>query len=103
MKVREGKRPSRPESSSLVWTARGLTDTIWCLMEDGWKHDPAARPEMSKIVTRFTIEKPIDIRPVGPWAETSPMRMRNAEYARGGSIPLDILQEALKGEGRHNT
>ncbi|KAG6873348.1 hypothetical protein C0995_000208 [Termitomyces sp. Mi166 len=47
-KILSGERPKRPNSQLHV--QRGLTDTIWALMEKCWSHSPEIRPTAAQIL-----------------------------------------------------
>ena len=99
MRVREGKRPVCPSRSSPPWTERGLTESIWVLMEDCWKHRPQDRPTIARVVERLDYEKPTDLRPTDDYPATSPMRFRNATHRANnggtftrGNDPEEVLE-----------
>jgi hypothetical protein len=61
--VGRGGRPPRPTHS--LSQTRGLTDTMWHLVESCWDGDPAKRPAASQIVDhlRNLPDRPEDDRP----------------------------------------
>ncbi|KAG6824283.1 hypothetical protein H0H92_007345 [Tricholoma furcatifolium] len=52
-RVLAGERPARPANPSLSWSAWGLTEDIWKLMETCWNSDPAQRPNVSVVIERL--------------------------------------------------
>ena len=63
---------------SFAWKKLGLTEGIWELMEDCWKHDPADRPVVGEIIARLHSPKRMDNRPAGGWGtDMSPAHFRS--------------------------
>ncbi|KAG6827960.1 hypothetical protein H0H87_003252, partial [Tephrocybe sp. NHM501043] len=56
--VGKGKRPPRPVGQ--IYQDRGLTDSMWRLMEDAWKGDPNVRPSARQIEGRLSVEFRLD-------------------------------------------
>jgi serine/threonine protein kinase len=55
--IRDGPLPTRPEQSA---TMRGLSDSLWNLINQCWQRDPNSRPSMSTI--RETVQNIHPIR-----------------------------------------
>ena len=80
LKVSNGHRPSRPMARSSAWSAWGLTEAMWELMEDCWSHSPHDRPDVAEIITWLTIalREQVDDRLRGSWGtEMSPSYFRS--------------------------
>ena len=50
----DGRRPARPQEAQRL----GLTDSVWDMTDRCWRHDPAQRPTMRKVV-RLLREWPV--------------------------------------------
>ncbi|KAG6807829.1 hypothetical protein H0H92_006260, partial [Tricholoma furcatifolium] len=61
-KVLGGERPGRPVNSSLSWSAWGLTEDIWKLMETCWNSDPDQRPNVTAVIERLERALPSKIQ-----------------------------------------
>ncbi|KAG6816780.1 hypothetical protein H0H87_003043 [Tephrocybe sp. NHM501043] len=53
LQVQSGKRPLRPEDSSVSWLEWGLTESIWLLMEDCWNAAVNERPSVEQVIGRL--------------------------------------------------
>ncbi|KAG6876444.1 hypothetical protein C0993_003126, partial [Termitomyces sp. T159_Od127] len=51
--VVEGKRPSRPPTSSASWSVWGLTDDMWTIMESCWLAQSEKRPTVRNLILCF--------------------------------------------------
>lgn len=91
VKVSLGARPPLPAGSYISW---GLSNDIRQLMNDCWERKPAARPEISKVVSRLVVIQPKDDRPAGSWNLGPAMRC-DSTYTTDAPITLDILDEIL--------
>ncbi|KAG6917356.1 hypothetical protein DXG01_002821 [Tephrocybe rancida] len=103
LRILEGQFPSRPRADDPAWISHGLTESIWELMEKCWALDPAARPEMSTIVSKLNLEKPVtDPRPDAQWPAGSAMRFRNSESGDTENLEhsleeLDVILSRVTG------
>ncbi|KAG6853806.1 hypothetical protein C0991_001257 [Blastosporella zonata] len=88
LRILEGQIPLRPKAEDPVWLENGLTKSIWHLLEECWKSDPAVRPDMSTIVSRLSLEIPHDPRPVPQWPAGSAMRFRKKESLDPAGDPM---------------
>lgn len=75
LKVKYGQRPSRPPPLSSSWVEWGLTESIWELMSDCWRGDPALRPSIDGVISQYPIEGTIDDRPRSESISPSCFRM----------------------------
>ncbi|KAF9446619.1 kinase-like protein [Macrolepiota fuliginosa MF-IS2] len=71
IKVTNGERPSRPASGT--WSVRqwGLTNGIWELITQCWRHCSTERPNAGEILTSVLLMGVQDTRPEEPDAPTS--------------------------------
>ncbi|KAG6894634.1 hypothetical protein C0995_013925, partial [Termitomyces sp. Mi166 len=91
--VLNGRRPSRPVSSSTPWTQWGLTEDIWRLMEECWLHDPSARPTIDDVARRLEGQMQEDTRPAASWAQASLTRPKDeVSFFRA----LEIIDKMLQ-------
>ncbi|KAG6894848.1 hypothetical protein C0995_013586, partial [Termitomyces sp. Mi166 len=91
--VLNGRRPSRPVSSSTPWTQWGLTEDIWRLMEECWLHDPSARPTIDDVARRLEGQMQEDTRPAASWAQVSLTRPKDeVSFFRA----LEIIDKMLQ-------
>ncbi|KAG6900573.1 hypothetical protein C0995_003478 [Termitomyces sp. Mi166 len=60
--VLNGARPSRPASSTPPWSAWGLTEELWALMERCWMANPHERPPAAEIAQYLAEISPPDLR-----------------------------------------
>lgn len=73
MEIVMGKRPSRP---SKEMGAHGLDGSIWDLVEDCWRQDPAERLSAGQIVDKFRLERD-DVFTLAPeWDNTFVQEIR---------------------------
>ncbi|KAG6855866.1 hypothetical protein H0H87_009901 [Tephrocybe sp. NHM501043] len=86
LRVQSGARPSRPPKSSPAWTAWGLTDDIWSLMQSCWDREPSHRPSASTIVEKISAKLNKDTRPILEADEISPAGFRGQM-----GEPLDMI------------
>ncbi|KAF8067949.1 kinase-like domain-containing protein [Lyophyllum atratum] len=77
--IKLGTRPSQPSRSELAWTEWGLTDRIWDLIIECWKHHPDERPDISTIIERLVQDRQVDPRPPGQWTGST-TRFRRRSY-----------------------
>ena len=49
--VRDNDRPDRPRESEFI--ERGLTDSVWGLIEISWAHEKTARPQFTELAARL--------------------------------------------------
>jgi len=49
--VISGKRPPKPENAEEI----GMTEVVWELMEDCWREDRTERPDILRVLKRFSI------------------------------------------------
>ena len=96
VRVSVGQRPTRPPQRSSAWMYWGLTDTIWELMEDCWRHRPVDRPVVKDVIARLSSAERIDDRPAGSWAAgMSASQFRNT-VGEGYTYPtLDDIEVIL--------
>ncbi|KAF8058749.1 kinase-like domain-containing protein, partial [Lyophyllum atratum] len=63
MAIAEGKHPERPPAASPSWSAWGLTEDIWSLMESCWSTERAQRPTVDEVVSRLmAMLRPEDVQ-----------------------------------------
>ncbi|GLB37955.1 putative protein tyrosine kinase [Lyophyllum shimeji] len=79
-KVSAGERPIRPPESSPTWSAWGLKEHIWTLMQDCWKTRAEDRPTIDSIVMFLEGIVPEDSRMIESDGGLSPAQFR--EIAR---------------------
>ncbi|KAG6917230.1 hypothetical protein DXG01_003344 [Tephrocybe rancida] len=81
-KILQGHTPLRPKAADPSWLNYGLTESIWSLMEECWKIDATARPNIHAIISRLNLERPtIDSRPSPQWPAGFAMGFRKSESA----------------------
>jgi hypothetical protein len=73
--VTKGKRPVRPPQD--ICETRGLSDTMWAIVESCWKMLPSDRPTAGDVVKniRFLPNRAIDCRHHSGWDESFPPRL----------------------------
>ncbi|KAG6917277.1 hypothetical protein DXG01_003225 [Tephrocybe rancida] len=79
IRIVQGSVPSKPKVLQ-----HGLNESIWELMEQCWKYEPRARPDISAIVKRLRREVNQDPRPAPQWPEGSALRFRMWESGISG-------------------
>ncbi|KAG6808046.1 hypothetical protein H0H92_005591 [Tricholoma furcatifolium] len=97
-KVLGGERPRRPPNSSPSWSAWGLTEDIWELMETCWNPDPAQRPNVSVVVERLQWALPRNIQKDAE-AETNGDSLSPGQFrkmARGEVDQNELFVETLE-------
>lgn len=50
IQIMKGARPTRPPDSTPPWSDWALTESIWSLMQDCWRADPAERPSVKYVI-----------------------------------------------------
>ncbi|GLB37954.1 putative as part of the replication protein A (RPA RP-A), a single-stranded DNA-binding heterotrimeric complex, may play an essential role in DNA replication, recombination and repair [Lyophyllum shimeji] len=93
-KVSSGERPARPPVSSSSWSAWGLTEDIWTLMEDCWKDNPEERPTIDEIIDYLERIAPEDPRMIQGDSALTSAQFR--ELAREGSEHDDLSVETFE-------
>ncbi|KAG6809335.1 hypothetical protein H0H92_000656 [Tricholoma furcatifolium] len=86
-KILGGVTPTRPEDSDIAWQQYGLNSDIWDLMQDCWKFEASERLNMTKVILRLNVVKPVDARPPMEWKEFASIHFRNAETQ---NLPLSF-------------
>lgn len=81
LRISRGDHPTRPAEATYPWLERGLTTSMWDLMEDCWKFNPRERPDISAVISRLKLEIADDKRPPGHWQRRSAMQFRNSHEA----------------------
>ena len=96
LRVNIGQRPTRPPLRSPAWRHWGLTDAIWELMEDCWRHRPVDRPVIKDVIVRLSPAQRIDDRPAGSWAaDMSASQFRNTVGGEYTYPTLDDIEVIL--------
>jgi len=93
LKVVEGRRPSRPLADSAPWADWGLTEAIWGLMEDCWRHSPSDRPVIGEVIARLSVPTRADERPTAAWG--ADMSSKSFRSVIGGDPSLDDVENIL--------
>ncbi|KAG6809940.1 hypothetical protein H0H92_014006 [Tricholoma furcatifolium] len=92
IRVKNGCRPTRPPPLSQPWRDWGLTEGIWELMEQSWKHSPTHRPSCAEVAERLRMMLSSDIQPI----LESGILTREAFRSRQRNVSLEIVTvEAL--------
>ncbi|KAG6835619.1 hypothetical protein H0H93_016443 [Arthromyces matolae] len=87
MTILRGGLPTRPRDDDPAWLERGLNECIWDLLKECWRFDPSERPDIGTIISRLSVDKPLDDRPPGEWEARASTRFRNAQE-RGSSTNI---------------
>ncbi|GLB43600.1 putative protein tyrosine kinase [Lyophyllum shimeji] len=93
-KVSGGERPTRPPQSSPSWSAWGLTEDIWTLMEDCSKSGPEDRLTTDEIIEHLERTAPEDTRMGESDSTLSPAEVR--EITRQGLEHDELSVETLE-------
>ncbi|KAG6809021.1 hypothetical protein H0H92_001932 [Tricholoma furcatifolium] len=78
-KILDGVTPTRPNDSDAAWTVYGLNTNIWDLMQNCWKYQPSERLNMTEVILRLDMTKPVDTRPPIEWKGDSSTYFRNVQ------------------------
>ncbi|KAF8074593.1 hypothetical protein FPV67DRAFT_588179 [Lyophyllum atratum] len=62
-------RGRQPPRSSAPWTEKALRDSLWMLMEDGWRKESRSRPRIDQIVSRLP-EGVMNARSAASWMDS---------------------------------
>ncbi|KAF5349295.1 hypothetical protein D9756_009364 [Leucocoprinus leucothites] len=70
LRVISGQRPTVPDRNSAAYTAFGLSEEIWGVMERGWSADPESRPALLEFLR--VLSGRVDRRPRDEYGEAMP-------------------------------
>ncbi|KAG6861231.1 hypothetical protein C0995_002352 [Termitomyces sp. Mi166 len=78
LSILRGENPSRPPDDDDAWLKHRMNEYIWGLLKECWNFQPLKHPNMTTVISRLNIERPIGSRPPGEWAPDAAVRFRNA-------------------------
>ncbi|KAG6899285.1 hypothetical protein C0993_011612 [Termitomyces sp. T159_Od127] len=89
--VMQGVRPERPSD------ARGLTDSMWVLIQDCWAHKPDDRPTIEVVSSRLAREPHVDVRPSESEDMMTPARFRTTMREKPDFSRVSELIQVIRG------
>ncbi|KAJ7083012.1 kinase-like domain-containing protein [Mycena epipterygia] len=90
IKVLEGLRPSRPETTPL--------DSLWLLLEDCWREKPADRPDITQIIQRLAIGAKTT-QSIADWDETFSSKCRRSLHGWPLLPSVTRIERRIFGDG----